>query len=78
MEGFEGDPWKWHHAEAAPIVIEDDVWIGEYAAIMKGVTIGKGAIVAAHAVVTKDVPAYTVVAGNPAKVVKDLPLNEKN
>lgn len=72
MGGFEGDPWSWIHAQAKPIVIEDDVWIGECAAIMKGVHIGKGAIVAAHAVVTKDVPAYTVVAGNPARVVKTL------
>lgn len=72
MGGFEGDPWKWKHAESAPIVIEDDVWIGEYAAILKGVTIGKGAIVAAHSVVTKDVPPYTVVAGNPARVVKEI------
>lgn len=55
-----------------PIVIEDDAWIGFGAAIMKGVTIGKGAIVAAHAVVTKDVPSFTVVAGNPAKIIKKL------
>lgn len=72
MEGFDGDAWRWTHADAAPIVIEDDVWICEYAAIMKGVTIGKGSIVAAHAVVTKDVPPYTVVAGNPARVVKEI------
>lgn len=76
VDGFDGDPWKWQHAASAPIVIEDDVWIGEYAAIMKGVTVGKGAIVAAHAVVTKDVPAYTIVAGNPAKVVKELGIDE--
>lgn len=54
-----------------PVTIEDDVWIGFGAAIMKGVTIGKGAIIAAHAVVTKDVPPYTVVAGNPAVFVKN-------
>lgn len=71
--GFDGDQWKWKHAEHAPIVIGDDVWIGEFAAVMKGVTIGEGAIVAAHAVVTKDVPPYTLVAGNPARVVKELP-----
>lgn len=72
LDDFDGDAWKWKHAASAPIRIEDDVWIGEYASIMKGVTIGKGAIVAAHAVVTKNVPPYTVVAGNPAKVVKEL------
>lgn len=70
--GFDGDAWRWKHAASAPIHIEDDVWIGEYASVMKGVTIGKGSIVAAHAVVTKNVPPYTVVAGNPAKVVKEL------
>lgn len=72
IDGFDGDAWKWRHSQYAPIVIEDNVWIGEYAAIMKGVRIGEGSVVAAHAVVTKDVPAYTIVAGNPAKVVKKL------
>lgn len=69
---FDGDAWRWHHADNAPVVIEDNVWIGEYAAVLKGVTVGKGAIVASHAVVTKDVPPYTIVAGNPARVVKEL------
>jgi acetyltransferase-like isoleucine patch superfamily enzyme len=77
MGGFEGDAWRWRHADSAPVVIEDDVWIGENAAIMKGVTVGKGAIVAAHAVVTKDVPPCTVVAGNPARVVKELAYEAK-
>ena len=76
MGGFEGDPWRWVHADSAPIVIGDSVWIGEYAAILKGVTIGTGAVVASHAVVTKDVPPYTVVAGNPARVVKELENDE--
>lgn len=72
VEGFEGDAWRWVYSSSAPIVIEDDVWIGEYAAVLKGVTIGRGAIVASHAVVTKDVPPYTIVAGNPARVVKEI------
>ena len=72
MGGFEGEAWRWRYADCAPVVIEDDVWIGEYAAVMKGVTIGKGAVVAAHAVVTKDVPPCTIVAGNPARVVKEI------
>ena len=55
-----------------PIVINDNVWIGEKAVIMKGVTIGEGAVVGAGAVVTKDVPPMTVVAGNPARVVKEI------
>nr|WP_210534648.1 acyltransferase [Thermosulfurimonas marina] len=54
----------------APVVIEDDVWIGHGAIITKGVKIGKGAIVAAGAVVTKDVPPYAVVGGVPAKIIK--------
>ncbi|MET9986358.1 sugar O-acetyltransferase [Streptomyces rochei] len=54
----------------APIVIEDDVWIGTAAVITQGVTIGAGAVVAAGAVVTHDVPAGTMVAGVPARVIK--------
>jgi acetyltransferase-like isoleucine patch superfamily enzyme len=57
----------------APIVIRDYAWICLNATILRGVTVGEGAIVAAGAVVTKDVPAYTMVAGNPAVVIKKLP-----
>ena len=59
-------------AASAPVIIGKDVWVGERAAILKGVSIGDGAIIAAMSVVTKDVPAGTVVAGNPARVVKRL------
>lgn len=52
------------------IEIGDDVWIGTEAFILPGVTVGKGAIIAARAVVSKDIPAYSIVAGNPATVVK--------
>jgi len=52
------------------VVIEDDVWIGVGANIQKGVTIGKGAVVGAHSVVMNDVPPYTVVAGNPAQIIR--------
>ncbi len=54
----------------APVKICDDVWIGAHATILSGVTIGKGAVVAAGAVVTKDVPPNAVVAGVPAKIIK--------
>ena len=69
---FYGDLWSWRHSDHKPVVIGDNVWIGEYSAILKGVTIGRGSIVASHSVVTKDVPEYVIVAGNPAKVVKRL------
>lgn len=55
-----------------PIIIEDNVWIGEKSSILPGVHIGYGAIIGAGSVVTKDVPAYSVVAGNPARIVKLL------
>ena len=70
LQGLRGEQWRWTHSESAPIVIEDDVWIGEYSLTLKGVTIGRGSVVAAHSVVTKDVPPMSVVAGNPARVVK--------
>ena len=58
-----------------PIVIEDYAWIGVGATILQGVTIGRGAVVCAGAVVTKDVPAYAVVAGVPAKTIGSRPKN---
>jgi acetyltransferase-like isoleucine patch superfamily enzyme len=57
---------------AAPLVIGDDVWVGFNASILKGVTIGDRSIVAACSVVTHDVPAGVIVAGNPAKVIRTL------
>ena len=64
-----GHPSILDDVPSAPIVIEDDVWIGFNSVILKGVTIGKGAVVGAASVVTKDVPPYVIVVGNPAKVV---------
>lgn len=52
------------------VIIKNDVWIGMKSTIMGGVTVGNGAIIAAHSVVTKDVPAYAVVGGVPAKIIK--------
>jgi acetyltransferase-like isoleucine patch superfamily enzyme len=57
---------------AEGIVIEDDVWLGANAVITDGVRVGRGAVVAASAVVTKDVPPYTVVGGVPARVIKTI------
>lgn len=56
----------------APVIIKDNVWIGMGAVILKGVTIGENSVVAAGAIVTKNVPPNVIVAGNPAKVVKVL------
>jgi acetyltransferase-like isoleucine patch superfamily enzyme len=53
------------------VIIEDNVWIGDKVSIMAGVRVGKGAVIAANAVVTKDVPAYSVVAGVPAKIIRN-------
>lgn len=53
----------------SPIFIDDDVWIGAGSIILRGIHIGKGAIVGAGSVVTKDVPAGAIIAGNPAKII---------
>ena len=64
------DAREWKHSDNAPIIIGKNCWIGSNVRICKGVTIGDNAVVAACSVVTKDVPANSIVAGNPAKVVK--------
>jgi chloramphenicol O-acetyltransferase type B len=58
------------HLKKGDTVIGNDVWIGTEAMIMAGVTVGDGAVIAARAVVTKDVAPYTIVGGNPAKLIK--------
>lgn len=62
--------------EPAPIHIGKNVWIGANAMVLPGVTIGDGAVVAAGAIVTKDVPANTIVGGIPAKKIKNVPKHE--
>lgn len=64
---------NWECVKTKNITIRDDAWIGMNCIILKGVTIGEGAIVGAGSVVTKDVPAWTLVAGNPARVIKQIP-----
>lgn len=61
---------KGHPITNGNVNIGNDVWIGTQAAIMSGVSIGNGAVIAAHAMVTKDVPPYAIVGGNPAKVLR--------
>jgi acetyltransferase-like isoleucine patch superfamily enzyme len=67
----EGDLAQRPQAVSRPVVIEDDVWIGIGAIILKGVRIGRGARIGAGAVVTKDVPEAATVAGNPARIVDE-------
>ena len=59
-------------ARARPVIIKDDVFIGARVVVLPGVTIGTGAVIGAGSVVTKDVPAFTVCAGNPACVIRHL------
>lgn len=60
------------YTEMRPIVVEDDVWLGRRVIVMAGVRIGRGSVVGAGAVVTKDVPPYSLAAGNPAVVKRNL------
>lgn len=67
----------WTNVKRGKVVIKDKAWIGFNSIILKGVTIGEGAIVGAGSVVTKDVPDWTIVAGNPAKIIREIPENER-
>lgn len=71
-----GDPIRekdWSVVKSKPIIIADKVWIGFGAKILKGVNIGEGAVIAAGSVVTKDIQPWTLVGGNPAHMIKELP-----
>jgi acetyltransferase-like isoleucine patch superfamily enzyme len=68
---------NWSHVKIEPVKICSKVWIGFNSIILKGVTIGEGAVIAAGSVVTKDVPPWTIVAGNPARVVREIPPHER-
>ena len=68
---------EWQNVTHKKVTIKDKAWIGFNSIILKGVTIGEGAIVGAGSVVTKDVPDWTIVAGNPAKIIKEIPENER-
>jgi acetyltransferase-like isoleucine patch superfamily enzyme len=62
--------------EPHPVHIGNNVWLGDHATVLKGVTIGENSIIAAHAVITRDVPANVVMAGNPAQIVKELDISQ--
>jgi len=68
----------WRHVDIRPVVIHDKVWIGFGASILKGVIIGEVAVVGAGSMVTRDVPPYTVVAGNPARPIKRINENVRH
>lgn len=70
------NPRKRGNLSPAPIVIGNDVWIGANVTVVPGVTIGDGAIIAAGAVVTKDVPPNTIAGGVPAKVIREIKIEE--
>jgi acetyltransferase-like isoleucine patch superfamily enzyme len=67
----------WANVKIAPVKVSNKVWVGFNSIILKGVTIGEGAIVGAGSVVTKDVPPWTIVAGNPARIIREIPLSER-
>ena len=74
--------WKrgehdWSLIATSPVTIRKGAWLGANVIVLKGVSIGEGAVVGAGAVVTKDVPAWTIVAGNPATVIKKLGEDER-
>ncbi len=68
---------NWENVKSSPIIIKDKSWIGFNCIIMKGITIGKGSIVASGSVVTKDVPDWTIVGGNPAVIIRELSIIER-
>jgi len=68
----EGQPFEKGSIETAPVVIGDHAWINFNVAILKGVTIGEGAVIGAGSVVTKHVPPYVLYAGNPARMIRAL------
>jgi acetyltransferase-like isoleucine patch superfamily enzyme len=67
----------WTYVKISPVKIGNKVWIGFNSIILKGVTIGEGAIVGAGSVVTKDVAPWTIVGGNPAKLIREIPEHER-
>ncbi|TGV04409.1 acyltransferase [Flavivirga rizhaonensis] len=76
-ENKEGHYKDWSNVQSLPIIIEDKVWIGFEVVILKGVRIGEGAVIGSRSVVTKDVPKWTIMVGNPAQAIREIPENER-
>lgn len=70
MERVDVPMWKQPFTDPKPIVIEDDVWIGSRVIILPGVHVGKGSVIGAGSVVTKSIEPYSIVGGNPAKLIR--------
>jgi acetyltransferase-like isoleucine patch superfamily enzyme len=68
--GLNDERLKGHPSSKGTTIIEDDVWLGFQSTILSGVKVGAGAVVGANALVSKDVPPYAIVAGNPAKIIR--------
>jgi len=67
----------WSHVVTEPVKLGNKCWIGMHSIVIKGVAIGEGAIVGAGSVVTKDVPSWTIVGGNPAKPIREIPIDHR-
>lgn len=72
-----GGRHDWSTTRSKPVTIGRGAWLGANAIVLKGVAIGEGAVIGAGSVVTKDVPPYTIVAGNPARIIREIPLEER-
>lgn len=72
FEDLQIPPLLRHETSKGPVIIGNNVWIGDKSTILSNVKIGDGVIVGANSVVTKDIPAYSVVGGNPAKIIKQI------
>jgi len=73
----DGGRHDWTTTLSKPVVIGKGVWIGARSIILKGVELGEGVIVGAGSVVTRSVPPYTIVAGNPARIIREIPIDER-
>lgn len=76
MKWMKGEK-DWSKVPISKVTIENRVWVGFNTIILKGLTIGEGAIIGAGSVVTRDVPPFTIVGGNPAKIIREIPLENR-